>query len=72
VLSLRDLEDLGVLQGSNGPPSSSHSKVEPGSEEVNSNVACFFFVLFLGPLVIVVSGGAVTAHGPCVEASLGH
>ena len=48
------------MQAAKAPPSSEHSKpaTARASVPVNSNVAGFFLVLSLGPLVIVVSGGA--------------
>src|SRR6266508_338677 len=59
----------GEAQGANASPSRLHWKVEPGSLEVNANLAFFFLVLSFGFLMIVVSGGT---HPPCVSASLGH
>ena len=41
-------------------PSSLHSNVEPGSVEVNANDGDALFVVPVGPLVIVVSGAAVS------------
>src|SRR4051794_559558 len=49
----------GETQGSKPEPSRLHWKLVPGSD-VNSNSACFFLVLSLGRLVIVVSGGVVS------------
>jgi len=60
---------LGDLQGLNGFLSSLHSKLEPGSEEVNLNLTVCFLVFFGAPLVIVVSGAV---RSPCLEASVGH
>ncbi len=56
------LTEKGEVQGPNEPaplgalPSRLHSKATPTEVELNSNVAFFFFVLFLGPLSIFVSG----------------
>ena len=41
-------------------PSSLHSNVEPGLELVNANDGDALFVVPVGPLVIVVSGAAVS------------
>src|SRR5690242_10599969 len=50
----------GAEQGLNGPPSSEHWKLLPGSLEVNLNFGRRLVVFFFGPLVIVVSGGFLT------------
>ena len=72
LLSSRCLTVLGDVHALKGFLSSLHSKLESGSEEMNLNLTLVLSVLFGAPLVIVVSGGTVSGHGPWVEASVAH
>ena len=51
----------GVLHEPQAPPSTRHSNVEPVSVAVNENVGVLSVVVPVGPAVIVVSGGVVSA-----------
>ena len=65
-LRLLTLNATGEAQDVNGRASNLHSKVEPGSLAMNSNLARLRFVLSFGPLMIVVSGAG--AVGPAAVA----
>ena len=51
------------MQVAQAPVSSLHSKVDPDSVEVNANEAVVADVVPVGPELIVVSGGVVSAGG---------
>ena len=59
---------IGVVQLTQDPPSSLHSKLEPVSLALKVKLAAVEVVLDSGPLRIVVSGGVVSPGGG-VEAS---
>ncbi len=54
---------LGLVQAPKAAESSLHSKVEPGSVELNANDALVAVVVPVGPEVIVVSGAVVSGGG---------
>jgi hypothetical protein len=51
---------VGDVQGTQAPPSSLHSKLDPASVEVKVNVALVELTVPLGPLVIDVFGATVS------------
>jgi hypothetical protein len=58
---------LGDVHAAKAPASTRHSNVDPVSVDVNSNVAVVEVTEPDGPLVIVVSGGVVSAGGETVH-----
>ena len=61
---------VGELQAANVPPSTLHSKLEPGSLAENSNVGVESAVTPAGPASIVVCGAFVSTFTVVVVASL--
>ena len=58
------------MQVAQAPVSSLHSKVDPDSVEVNANEAVVADVVPVGPELIVVSGGVVSAGGGVVVSTV--
>src|SRR5256885_8046480 len=56
ALSVRPLSERGVVHGAQAPPSTRHSKLEPGSDEPNVKEGEVAFDGSAGLLPIVVSG----------------
>ena len=60
----------GVTQVLYTPPSTRHSNIDPPSVDANVKVADVEFVALIGCVVIVVSGGVVSAHAAVVPSTM--